>query len=463
MRSFLPPVRLAAAPVIAATLLISGCATRPAATPAAVQHQLGDRPDLQLAWPQTDDARAELDRTVTALLTRDLDADTAAQIAVLNNRTLLATFEELGFSQAEVLAAGRLRNPTLFASVRWPDRSPGGPDTEFSLGADLLDATLLPLRKKIAAIELTQSERRVAHDVLQLIAEVKTAVATAQAEAELRARLAVLVDTANASADLAQRQYDSGNINHLELLVRQSTVQDARLDLARAEARFLADREALNRLLGLWGPQTSWKLAPLPPLPDDDNVPADVEAIAIAHRLDLAVARQNIALAQKACDLKRRTRWFPGSINLGIDTEHSPDGQNVTGPNIALGLPIFDQGQSELARLSAGVRQTQARYDALATDIRSEARQARDTLAAARAAALVFQQTILPQNRLLLRETLLAYNAMQKSPYELIAAKEHELNVERSSIEAVRDYWSARAELERALGVPLNAPATAHP
>jgi uncharacterized membrane protein len=41
---------------------------------------------------------------------------------------------------------------------------------------------------------------------------------------------------------------------------------------------------------------------------------------------------------------------------------------------------------------------------------------------------------------------------MQKGTFELIAAKEQELNTEREYAEAWRDYWIARAELEKAVG-----------
>ena len=96
-------------------------------------------------------------------------------------------------------------------------------------------------------------------------------------------------------------------------------------------------------------------------------------------------------------------------------------------------------------------------FEALANDIRSEARQARDALLAARETAEYLETTLLPQRRLLLRETLLHYNAMQKSNYELLAAKERLLVAERESLEALRDYWIARAELERAIGGGLPA------
>jgi cobalt-zinc-cadmium efflux system outer membrane protein len=41
---------------------------------------------------------------------------------------------------------------------------------------------------------------------------------------------------------------------------------------------------------------------------------------------------------------------------------------------------------------------------------------------------------------------------MQKSSYEVLAAKQQELAAEREQIETLRQYWLARADLERAVG-----------
>jgi cobalt-zinc-cadmium efflux system outer membrane protein len=49
----------------------------------------------------------------------------------------------------------------------------------------------------------------------------------------------------------------------------------------------------------------------------------------------------------------------------------------------------------------------------------------------------------------------LQYNAMQKGNFELLAAKEREQNSEQTSVEALRDYWTARVQLERAVGGQL--------
>ena len=412
-----------------------------------------DRASLRVGWPQSEAEQSETDSAVNGLLQQELTAETAVQVAVLNNRALRATFEEIGLSQGELIAASRLHNPTFSARVRWPDHKPRGPNAEFSIAADLLDDLLIPIRRRVAREQVAQTERRVAHEVLALAAEVKLVTYTVQARQQLRERLATIADVNAAAADLAQRQFDAGNINRLELATQQLAAEQTKLDLTHTQAQVRADRERLNRLLGLSSALINWKISSeLPPLPQQELAFDGLEDLAVEQRLDLAVAKSQISLAKNALDLKRKTRFLPGSLNFGVDTERDTGGGWVTGPSLDIGLPIFDQGQADLARLSAEFRRATDNYQGLATDIRSEVREARDSVLAARASADFYTKTMLPQRRLILQETLLHYNAMQKSSYELLAAKERQLTTEHESINALRDYWIARAELERAVG-----------
>ena len=147
-------------------------------------------------------------------------------------------------------------------------------------------------------------------------------------------------------------------------------------------------------------------------------------------------------------------RYLPGAT-IGVDAEHDLDHSWVVGPTLSGEVPLFVRGPGGVAKLAAEYRRTQRNFEALAVNIRSEVREARDALIAARDAAEYHAKVLLPQRQRILRETLLQYNAMQKSNLELLAAKEREQFGEREAIEALRDYWMARARLENAVGGSL--------
>ena len=452
MMTFAKLILLAAA----VPLTFVGCtSTNPKAAFDDVGRHVGARTGQQVRWMRDDAERGEIEKAVETLLQTNLTAESCASIALLNNPTLQAEFESIGISQADLAQASRLRNPEYSGFYRLPAHGLTVLNTENSLAQDFLDLLMLPTRKKIAARNLESTKLRVAHEVLRRSPEVQAAFYTLQAHQQFVKRLGIIVEVNEAAADIAKRQHDAGNINDLELHNQQAVYAQSRLDLAKAEAQVRSDRERLNRLLGLWGKQTGWQTADeLPPLPDKELPLDNLEAIAVTRRLDLAAARAEVQSVASALKLKKNFRCLPGA-SVGVNAEHDLDHSWIVGSTLSVEVPLFDQGQARVAKLAAEYRRAQRSFEALAINIRSEVREARDALIAARDAAEYHAKVLLPQRQRILRETLLQYNAMQKSNFELLAAKEREQRVEREAIEALCDYWITRAELESAVGGSL--------
>ena len=150
----------------------------PAATPREspshpVEKSVQERTGLSVRWQQDAAAREAALADVRTLLKKPLTINSAVQIALLNNRELLATFEDVGVSAADLREAGLLKNPSVDLSVRFPDRPPSGSDWEEAAAFDLLDLLMLPLRKRVAADQLAAAQLRVADATLRLVADVK--------------------------------------------------------------------------------------------------------------------------------------------------------------------------------------------------------------------------------------------------------------------------------------------------
>jgi cobalt-zinc-cadmium efflux system outer membrane protein len=438
-----------------ALLTAGGCASVPKAGGFdAVQREVADRTGHQVQWRGQTAEDAQLHRAVADLLANDLTANQAVQVALLNNRTLAARFEDLGIAQADLVQAGLLKNPIFSGSWRFPDHSPRVTNVEYSVAEDFLDLLVLPLRKRVAQQEFDRTRLSIGHDVLELAAEVKEAFYTMQARAQLVQRLRLVSDINQAAAELATRQREAGTLNELGEANQQVAYEESKVDVAQAEAQLAADRERLNRLMGLWGDQTTWKIANrLPDLPAE-KIPLDrLESLAMRQRLDVLAARAQTVTLREALAAKDAYRYF-ANAEVGVSTEKDPDGVRVTGPTLSLQLPIFDQGQAQVAQLAAQFRQSQRRLEALAIDARSEVREARDRLVAQRALVEHYQR-LLPQRVRILNLTLQHYNGMLKGAYDLLLAKQAEVATERAYIESWRDYWIARTQLERALGGKL--------
>lgn len=401
---------------------------------------------------------------VREILMKELTADAAARIALVNNREVQATLQDLGIGQADLAQASRLSNPDIHGFLRFPDREPKGKNYEVSLFQDLLDILIRPLREKFAAAQLEATKLSVGDQLIRTMTETKSAFFTLAAREQLASRLLLIVDIEQTAAAFARRQREAGNINNLQLLNHEAAASEAEMALALTRIDSRRDRERLNRLMGLWGPHIEWKMVPgLPRLPELEISNEGLESFAIANRLDIEAARWGVETVGRALALKQKTRYFPVGIEVGVQHEKDTDGQRVTGPSLGLQLPIFDTGKASIARLKAEYERAQRQLEGLAINTRSEVREARDAMLAARQVKERYETVLLPQRVRILEETTLHYNMMLKGVYDLLLAKQAEVLAERGYVDAWRDYWLARTELERALGGRLPVPGEEQP
>ncbi len=431
-----------------------GCVPKEAGFP-DVARAVESRTGYKILWNRGGAADGEVATRVSALLAKPLGVDEAVQIALLGNRRLQGTYEDLMIAQADVVQAGLLRNPVLSGSLRFPLDQRGAPNIEVGVEQDFLDVLLIPARKRLASSAFEAAKLRVGSEVLRLAADVRVAYFTLQGAQQVASMRRTIAEAGSASVELAQRQHDAGNISDLDLAGEQALYEQIRLDLARSEGEILGAREHLIRLMGLFGEGVSFTLPDrLPDLPAADPSLDHLETLAITRRLDVAAAREEAQTSAHQLALASGGRWLVGGV--GADVERDVDGKRVVGPTARLELPIFDQKQALLARLEAELRQRQERLAALAIDARSEVREARGRVLATRAVAVHYRSVVIP-----LRERIVAlsqqhYDAMLLGVYQLLMAKQSEVTSYREYIEAVRDYWIARAELARATGGKLD-------
>ena len=225
------------------------------------------------------------------------------------------------------------------------------------------------------------------------------------------------------------------------------------LDRARSEGEAAVLREELNKLMGTWGHRTSWKMtAKLPELPRTDGPLDRLESLAIEQRLDVGAARRNLQSIEYALSLAKTTRWT-GTVHVTVEAGRLRHNKRVSfGPSVALEIPLFDQRQAQIAKLEAFVRQARAELHALAVDVRADVRASRARVITARNIVEHYGKVIVPIREDIVRFSQEKYDAMLLGVYQLIQARQSEFDAYREYIEASRDYWIARSDLERAIG-----------
>jgi cobalt-zinc-cadmium efflux system outer membrane protein len=447
----------------AAAVLFAGCAsTSPAPAFKDVSRATLERGAHPIRWDQNTAEDAEAARAVDALLSKELTVDAAVQVAFLSNPRLRSTFEELSISQAELVQSGLLKNPVFSLGRTAWEAEHISPNLFATVEQDFLDIITMPMRKRVAATELEATKLEVGDAVLKLAAEVRSAYFEAQAAEQVASMRRLISEAAQTSADLAQRQYDAGNTNDLTLNSELGLASQTRLDQKRSESEAGVAREHVNKLMGIWGPRTGWKMAArLPELPPAEVSLERLEAIAIEKRLDIGAARRELQALDYATSMAKTTRWT-GIVNVSVEAGRLRDTRRISfGPSVALEIPLFDQRQAAVARLEAFKRQAENNLQALAIEARSDVRANRIRVAAARSIVEEYGKGLVPLRENIVRFSQQQYDAMLLGVYQLIQAKQSEFEAYREYVEALRDYWIARSDLERAVGTRLTEATTA--
>jgi cobalt-zinc-cadmium efflux system outer membrane protein len=445
--------------------MATGCA---AYTPAErfpdVQQSITERLGRRIVWDRGGAAGEVVRGEVAALLAQPLTADAAVQVALLNNSGLQATFEDLGVAQADLVQAGLLRNPDLAGFLRFPNGPPRG--TNWNIGVDFwpMDAFLVPVRKKLAGAALDAAELRVTGVVLRLAADTRAAYYALQAEQQVLEARRSLAELAQIASDFSRRQYQAGNIDDLNLAQRQATFQQASITLFRAESADRVARERLLRLMGLSGSPSTWSIAP-EALPSAAGEPAEEELvrIALASRSDVSAAAKDVQRLEYALSLTRK--WWLQSIRVGVETERGSGGGYQTGPHGAFEIPIFDQRQAEVARQEALIRQARRRLIDSEEQAREEVRTALHRMRTAGRIDEYYRMEVVPLRKRTTGMLEKRYQGMLLGVFDLLTAKTEEVNAVSAAALARQDYWTARSDLELALGrrLPPPGPITTRP
>ena len=433
-----------------ASIFLNSCSTNPRLSSwSNFRHEMQIKTQYQVE-KNADKNQAAQD-TIASLLAKPLTVDAAVQIALLNNPGLQATLEELGIAQADLVQAGLLSNPKLKALVL-----SGGENVKTELGVeqDFLGLFLRPIQIKLGEAHYQVVKHHVGYEVFSLISEVRSAYFTLQGDKQLLALHRAVLEATEAATELASRQYNAGNINMLDLSRHQAISNQANLTLMQNEIKVKIEQDALKWKLGLISDKELKINGVLPQFSKNDPPLTKLHSNASENRMDLLALKAEIRGLEEALPWARYSQIAEGEI--GVEQEREQ--KQLTGPGLKVAVPIFDQGQAAMVRKSTELRQKQKQLEALIQEIHTEVGILYKEMVVNRKTVEYFQKTIIPAHQQIVQSAQKHYNFMLQGVYSLLESKEDEINAHRNHIEALKNYWIKRSELDFAIGGGLEFP-----
>lgn len=395
-----------------------------------------------------------VDDRVKVLLGKPLTADSAVQLALLNNRGLQAEYNTLGISEAAFVEASLPPNPVIGV-----ERLATGGELEIErrVIANILALLTLPARSEIAGTQFEAARQRAIEATFRTAADTRRAYYRAVASRQTVSFLEQARVSADAAAELTRKLGETGATKKLDQARASAFYAEVSNELAQARLGAGTDREALTRMLGLWGADLDYKLpGQLPGLPRIRTA-QQVEVDAVRRRVDLIAARLELDAMAKTLGLTEATRFvsmldgawrgnYERVTEDGVRQSSSPQGFELE-----VQIPIFDLGEVNVRRSRETYMQAVNRLLEKAINVRSEARSAYLTYRASHDIARQYQTSILPLRKTINEQALLEYNGMLIDVFELLTTSQESINSNVAAIKAKRDFFIAAVDFETSI------------
>ncbi len=460
-------MRLAALKIVVAVaspLVISGCVT-PDTTAAisdpvtgfsTVQGRTSGAIGKQAVWAQSQaETRAMADRTRSLVYKKTIGADTAVQVALLNNRGLQAAYAEIGLSAADVWQETMPVNPT--ASVSYSSIGIGR-IIETAITGNILALMTQSRRVGVADARFRQAQFKAAQETLRVAADTRRAWINAVSAWETVSYLNRSQVAADAASDLAQKLGETGAFSKTGQA--REHVFNAELTGETAKARLNARlaKEELTRLMGLWGQDVDYSVPnALPALPKGPKHKSGLEAEALRNRVDLDVAKLELEATAKSYGLTNATRYVSdlqlmGGVEVEQEEEEGDKKDVVSGAaELEFTIPIFDTGKARMRKAELAYMRAANLLAEKAVNVRSETRSAYQAYRSTYDIARHYRNSVLPLRAKIEEESVLTYNGMITNTFELLADTRAKITSNILSLNAKREFYLAEVNLGTAI------------
>lgn len=384
---------------------------------------------------------------------------------------LQAARQKLAIAEGKLIQAGLRPNPTLESEYGSPRFVGGESEYDFALGVSQVFETGGKRKKRIAVaeLELTQARSEIAALERRFAADVRALYVRAVSAGKQLDTLEKLVTANEEILRITNERLKEGDVAPLDVNLLRVETEKLKVQAVRVKAELESWIISLRALVGMEQTE-SLRIVPLSDKPPRLELSLiDVTDTALRERADLKAARLNeeigtakIKLAQAESKpniegivkFSRNKSVFDLPESLGDNLSIRDRSSELTF-GVKIDLPFFNRNQGEVAITTAEKIQAQRQREALEAEIKRDVALAFRSYRATAESLIIYSTQILPRSQDNLKSVQAAYQLGEFSTFDVINEQRRLIESETAYNEALRDYYAALAELERAIGASL--------
>ena len=380
----------------------------------------------------------------------NLSLDEVAPRVRSHHPALRAARLAIAEAQGRQLGSGRLSNPTF--NYDFQNQSHVSPQTGiFSVDQAFPVTRRLSLEKKLTSQLVQAAELEVRDVERRLIAEAQQQVVrllTLKRQKELRQQQTEL---AQKLADFSEGRAKAGEVSPLDAKQLHLDSQRLRVESRLLEVQSVSQLGQLKPMLGLHAEDALTISGDLPPM----QMPT------VAHwrlRPDYQLSQTKVAAAETAQNLAKANRLPDVKMGLFASREMQDvpavgrERTGYIGFRISLPLPFWNRNQGAIAEKAASTERARLERDALAMQINGEAGTARKEMETNASIVSETRDNLLPLALEQMGAMQKAYESGQADLQSVLRSRDQRLQLESSTLDALRDFHLARIRYEAAVG-----------
>lgn len=369
-----------------------------------------------------------------------------------NNPDLRAARLRIEEAAGRNTQSGRLTNPEVGAQLN----SRNGfrePDLTVSLTQAFPLTNRLSLEKKVTQRDLEIARVEVADVKRRLVGDARQALIRFLATQEQRTLRLQQISLAEELASSLKKAADKGELSSLDVGLVKLEVMQLKTEVRQLEAQLKAINGELKPLLGL--PVEK-------PITVGDRFQKlggmNVANANVLARADLQAARMRIGEAQAQEDLERAKKYsdIEVSIFAGLEREEdAPQGfenEAIIGIGFSLPLPFWNQNEGNIQEAGARLSRRKLELDALTKKAQHEVKAANDELKEWLTLVRQVDAELLPAAEKQYQLADKSYREGLTDIQTVLRSREKLLQLRQTRIDALSQFYQARARYESALG-----------
>ena len=387
--------------------------------------------------------------------TNVLTLGAAIRLALEDNPEIRVLSADIASARGDVTTAKTWQNPEVsvspgFKTIRDPST------TEFHGDFGLEQTFEWPgkraLRRAVAEKSVTVRQLALTGFRSQLAIQVRRAYYTLLATREVMTLREQRLTLARSFVDAARKKVEGGFAPEFEATKAEVEVVGAQKSLREAQAQQDAARVALNALMGR---KPTERLTVAGALDSTIKLPAQSTLLEQALARNPVVKIQEAEAERTGLSLHSIRKSRLPDFKVGPSVEYTRDEQTV-GFGVSLPLPFWDKKKGEIATATAEQEKALAELDKLKREILRDVTTAAQNLTAATESIAFYTPALRDKLKAALDAAAQSYSEGRMPLLLYLESQRTYFDTQADYFETLQKLFETQAELESALGVPLN-------